>query len=128
MMKRQCGGDREFMTNAATRRNSMRSPTFSVSEFVDAVKDLSYPEIIWAADQEVRTVEHTAYVVKGARDVRKRGGPQYAATLKSLLFLLQTGMKPAGVDSYTLALFRPIVENLVKKNQLKPTVLQVFEG
>lgn len=55
----------------------MRSPTFSVEKSVESVKDLSYPEIIRAAEEEVAAVEHRAYLVGGARDVRKHGGPAH---------------------------------------------------
>jgi len=107
---------------------SLLSPRFDISEFINMVKDRSYLEIIQTAEQEVRASERlSSGGVKGARKVRERGAGRYEATLKGLLFLLQSGRKPDGVDPDTFASFRPIIENLVAKDQLKPTALEVFK-
>ncbi|MEQ7802238.1 hypothetical protein ABDJ41_20750 [Pedobacter sp. ASV1-7] len=50
----------------------------------------------------------------------------YRAHLGDFLFFLQNGVVPAGIGKDGLALFRPILENLVQKNTFKPEVLNLL--
>jgi hypothetical protein len=52
---------------------------------------------------------------------------RYISDLKGLIFLIEQGIKPAGVDNNTIQKFRPIIEELIKKGQLKITLLNVIE-
>ena len=54
-------------------------------------------------------------IVKGSKRNRENGSMIYATNLKGLLFLLKSRNKPMGAGIYV---FRPIVENLVRRGQI----------
>ena len=85
-----------------------------VREFIKEVGDKDYCEIIESAQQE-------------ATAAAKRRLFQYAEDLKGLLFFLQHVVKPSGVYDHTFLSFRPIVQSLVRKGQLKEEVLKIFD-
>ena len=51
---------------------------------------------------------------------------KYIFALKGLSFFLQQSIKPIGVEEHTFQSFKPLIENLVKKGQLKEEILTVF--
>lgn len=51
----------------------------------------------------------------------------YISNLKGLAFLLSQGIKPGEIDQNTIIAFAPILEELVKKGQLKETILNVIK-
>ena len=99
-----------------------------MSEFVDLVNGLSFSRIMADTECEVDQAEYASFKAKDARDFRIRGSVQYAETLQGLLFLLRYGKTPDGVAPEDLLLFRPIVENLIGKGELKPEALELFEN
>ncbi len=95
----------------------MISSYFNLHEFVDAVKDKDWLEIVSLAQRDVQLAEQRSFVVKGAVRNRENGSTRYAADLKGLIFLLTYGVKPAGVG---IAPFKVICKNLVDSKQIKP--------
>jgi hypothetical protein len=100
---------------------------YSVSEFVQRVKDIDYPEVIRLTELEVENIERVSYRARGSVRRRQLGSTRYAENLKGLLWLLRSGTRPAGVDDGIFQSFRPIIESLVQRGQLRPTALKVFE-
>jgi len=105
----------------------MISPSYNIKEFVEAIKDEDYVEVIRQANLEVGEPERRSFGVKGAIRARQQGSVEYAAVLKGFLFFMQYGVKPAGVTDSHFQLFHPVCENLVQKGQLKPGILNFFE-
>lgn len=106
----------------------MISPTYDFDEFVGRVKDLDYHEILAKAQEESRETERrTAGHVRGAPAARKAGAGNYKNLLGGLIFLLSENCKPSSVQPWDLVRMRPIFESLVKRHQLKPQALHVFD-
>ena len=92
----------------------MASSYLDIRKFVEEVKGKDYEEIIVSAQREATVAD-------------KRRSYQYAEALKGLLYFLRGGGKPGGVDDYVFLSFRPIVEALVRKGQLKEEALQILD-
>ena len=105
----------------------MISDTYDFQEFLDAMVGKDYREILVAADRECAAAESRSYGVNGAPRARKMGSTDYARSLKSFLFFLQNGVRPAGASDQEFAKYRPICEALVEKKQFKPSALDIFK-
>lgn len=106
----------------------MISYNYRINEFLDAVKEKDFIEIIRLAEAEVEAAEYGLSGVKGAKAKRASGAPEYAALLKGFLFFMKNGIKPYGVDDEYFQLFRPVVTNLVEKKLFKPGILNAFSS
>ncbi len=101
----------------------MISRECNINEFINFVKDKDRGEIIFLC-REYKKAEkllHSSkkdgkYVIQNYRDV-----------IRGLAWLLQYGSKPATVSDQDFELYRPIIENLVKKEQMNPEVLELFK-
>ena len=98
--------------------------------FLNSISDLDYPEVIKEAEREARTVERGLSPGKGVKGIDKQyeySARKYVELFGGFLFLLMHGIKPDGVSDYDFLSFRPAIEKLVKKGQLKSTILSLFE-
>lgn len=95
----------------------MISPRYGFDEFVDAVKDLDQQDIVSKAQQEIYEAKRT----------RKVAAAEYKNLLDGLIFFVCEGRKPTSVQPWDLLRMRPIIEALVKKKQLKPEALAMFD-
>lgn len=116
----------------------MISPSCDKREFIKAVQNKDYLEIIRTAEQEANAVDRLPY---GARPKqkdsplaiqtwknRKWAIQEYRKFLGSFLFFMRyRSIKPAGISDSHFQLFCPVCENLVKKGQLEPEVMNFFE-
>ncbi len=93
---------------------------YSFSEFIDAIKNLDYHEILKNADTRCWQLEHTS------RKEKDRGGLRLADNIKGLLFWLKNGQKPNGLYDWDFILLKPVCKNLIQKKQLKPEALDIF--
>lgn len=100
---------------------------YDIEDFIEQVKDKDYHEILRLAAEEGSRVQRASYKVRGATEARRQGSPQYARLLGGLVFFLKSGVKPSGIDDWDFQRFRPIAENLVRKDQFKPEVLCLFK-
>ncbi len=100
---------------------------YDFQRFIESVKDLDYHEIILAAQRRCHELEAISYGVKGAVRAREMGSTEVAEQLKGLLFWLRTMQKPAGLSDGHFASLRGLCENLVRKEQLKPEALNIFD-
>ena len=116
----------------------MISPDCNKREFIEAVQDKDYPEIILMAAQEATEVrglslgprpkakerpmelqawKHREFVIQGYEDF-----------LKGFLFFMRfVSIKPGSVSDNDFQLFRPVCQNLVNKGQFKPEVMNFFD-
>jgi len=95
----------------------MISERYSLDEFLDAVKEMDWPDIIVAASREVEQGERRAYGARGAVKAREMGIEYYIDEVGRFLFFIGQGMKPGNVSDWEFESYRPICENLVKKGQ-----------
>ena len=108
----------------------MISESFSIGEFIDAVKDKDYYEILSLAHSDIHTAEAMSFGVKGAVRARDQGSTRYAADLKGLVWFLEQGVvsatKPVGVSMSTFMAFCPIIVSLIERGIMKPEALDQF--
>lgn len=94
----------------------MISPSYDIHEFIDAVEDKGYLEIIYLADQEATTAERLLYNPKTSQEAKREGSEIYANQLKSFLCFLRCDVKPhpTSMDS-DYQLFWSVLERLEKE-------------
>jgi len=99
---------------------------YDINKFIERVKDKDHLAIIAEAQQSVYAAESGTSAVKGAVKKREAGALEYAADMKGLIFFLGNGIKPFGVSDHVFQSFKPIVQSLVDRKQLKKEALEVF--
>ena len=72
----------------------MISPSYDIHEFIYAVEDKGYLDIIYLADQEATSAERLLYNPKTSREAKREGSERYADQLKSFLCFLRCDVKP----------------------------------
>ena len=98
--------------------------------FLGSISDLSYPEMILEAEREGTAVERALSPGRGIKGIDKQykyKAMKYSELLGGFLFFLKSGIKPAGISDWDFQSFRPVIEKLVEKGQLKSTILSLFE-
>jgi hypothetical protein len=104
----------------------MISRDFSIPQFVVAMRGRPFFEVRRRLEEEKRESEQSAPRGR-SRQAEANQHYRYAADLRGLSWLLDTGGKPSGVDDYTFQQFRPLIEDQVRMGVLRPTALTVFE-
>jgi len=99
---------------------------YDFDEFLKRMVNLDYLDILLQADAECGCVEQSSYRVRGAPRRRKMGSGEYAKRIKDFLFFMRYGIRPGGASDSEFQSYRPVVETLVQKGQMKPEALQVF--
>jgi hypothetical protein len=102
----------------------MISESFNRRQFIEAMMEKDYLQILFAAEAEVYAAEG---IRRPAKSPRVKTAAEYAAFLKAFLFFMRYGIKPGGILDYEFLLFRPLCEKLVQKGQFKPSVLDFFK-
>lgn len=114
----------------------MISPSCDFRQFMEAVEDKDYPEIIRLGEQEVEGAERLPYGVKPKGNwlaaqtfkARKERIIEYTTSLRSFLFFLRfRSIRPSDISDYNFRLMRPMCQNLVQKKQLEPEVMNFLE-
>lgn len=108
-------------------KTAMKS--FDVQAHLKMVHDLSKFEVIQESNRSYKWAEGVR-IPKTNRDKRSIEYMihEYVDAVRGLSFFLQCGMKPGGVNEEVFQSFRPLMENLVKKKQLLPSVLKLFDA
>jgi len=102
------------------------SPYYRIEEFLDAVNDKGFLEIINLAKTEVSLVEWGLTGIKRIKAKRISGAPEYVTVLKGFLFFTKTCIKLMGVYNENFNLSRPVIAHLVKKKFFKPEMSDAF--
>lgn len=88
-----------------------------LKQFVEAVKDKDYWEIIDFAAQEATQAERAFFQRKKSGHGDPRAMTRYATILKDLISFVRYGVKPPGVETADFRLFQSICEGLAHKKQ-----------
>ena len=103
---------------------------YDFQAFLDSITNLNYPEVIREAERETMAVERALSPGRGIKGIDKQyryKAIKYRELLGGFLFFLRYGIKPAGISDWDFQSFRPAIEKLVEKRQLKSTILGLFE-
>lgn len=99
------------------------------AQFIEAIKDKDYPEIIRLTQQELREVENLPWSGKGVDKAKRESITDYIGFLGGFLsFMKGSGIKPTSISNSGFeGLLRPVCERLVQKGQFKPEVMNFFK-
>lgn len=102
---------------------------YDFQAFLKSISDLSYLEMIREAEREAMAVDHALSPGRGRKGIDKQHkyeAAKYREIQGGFLFFLRYGIKPAGISDWDFQSFRPVIEKLVEKGQLKSTILSLF--
>jgi limonene-1,2-epoxide hydrolase len=105
----------------------MISPSFKIREFLKALENMDYDQIIKTAQRECRQAEDMSYRVKGAVKARQMGSTDYALELKKFIHFIAVEVHQEALPRKESSLYLPVCESLVRRKQLKPIVLEIFK-
>jgi len=97
----------------------MISSTYSMPEFIEAVSNKGYQDIIYMAEREATEAERMTYRPRVSSEAKKMGCEAYARNLKHFLFYLRYHVKPTGVSDGNFQLFELISHNLEKRRRAR---------
>jgi hypothetical protein len=97
------------------------APFYDFGAFLTSMSKLDLPEIIVRANDACRRAEGASFGKAGPRH-RALGSNKYVHRIKEFLFFLQHGRRPGSATKDHFAIYRPVVEALVAKGQLRPAL------
>ncbi len=94
---------------------------YDFDDFLSAVKYLDKQDILDAAYKKHKLLDKpsTAYTTA------QRLALQHS--ISELLYWIETGSRPVGINDQNFAKLKPICENLIRKNEIDAKLLAVFE-
>lgn len=104
---------------------------YDFQAFLNSISDLDYEKMIHQASQEGMRVQRALSPGRGIKGIDKQyryKAIKYEELLRDFVFFLGHGIKPAGISDLDFRSFRPAIEKLVEKGQLKSTILGLFEN
>jgi hypothetical protein len=93
----------------------MISSNCDFSHFVAAVKDKSYDDIIYLADQEATAAERFLFRNSINDDERKKCGQRYASILKTFISYMRSNVRPQKTNDEYSELFALVLESVNSK-------------
>lgn len=101
------------------------SPRFDFDKFIQGIKGLEWPEMIFKAEAASANAARVSYEIKGAVANREQGSVEFSKRLNDLLYFLKQGQIPTG-GKYDKAIYKEFAEILVAKGQWKTSALEMF--
>jgi hypothetical protein len=89
----------------------MISTSFDLNQFIEAVRDKDYFDIIYFADREATEAERVSYRKRKSAALNQKDCKAYVNLLKGLILFMRHGIKAFGVSDTDLALFSTISRN-----------------
>ena len=94
----------------------MISSSFDIREFINAVEDKEYFDIIYLTDREATEVERRLYHPKTSLKAKKDGSQKYANQLKNFLSFLRYDVRPhTSSVEIDYQLFQSVLKKLEKR-------------
>jgi hypothetical protein len=101
---------------------------YDFDAFLEEMARLDFPDILTAAERIGRAAEKSATGGhKGVVQARKMGALAYSHKIGAFLFFIRYRQRPSGVDDKEFKKYMVVVQPLIQKEQLKPSVLELFE-
>ena len=91
----------------------MISTNCDFSHFVAAIKDKTYEDIIYLADQEATAAERIFFRNNADNRERKKCGQKYAAILKKLIAYMRSNVRPQNSEDEYVELFAMILDSVI---------------
>ncbi len=90
-------------------------------DFLNSVKYLDKEDILETAYKRHKVLDKstTSMTTENRLDLQN--------SIKDLLFWLEKNQRPAGLSDLNFAKFKPICENLIKKEQMETNAIDLFE-
>ena len=98
--------------------------------FLNSISGLEPLEMVWEAKRELAAVQRALSSGGGMNEADKQHEyrvMRYEQLLRAFIFFLRNGKKPAAISLSDFRLFRPLVERLVNRGQLEPSILDLFK-
>lgn len=102
---------------------------YNFPAYLNSISNLDYFEMIREASREATFVESALSPGRGRKGIDKQHEDEaikYRSLLGAFVFFLRYGIKPTGITDEDFQSFRPVIEKLVGKGQLKSTILSLF--
>ncbi len=114
------------------RLMTMISEECDLESFIDAIKDLTYHEVLTITLKEGYATDDLIVHKKrdGAADEELESISEYNKALRDFIFLLQTGQRPdlsTEGDRENYHKFRRVAKSLVERGELLPAILNYFD-
>jgi hypothetical protein len=90
----------------------MISSNCDFSHFVAAVKDKSYHDIIYLADQEATAAERLLFRNGVNSNERKKCGQRYASILKTFISYMRSNVRPQKMNDEYSELFALVLDSV----------------
>lgn len=91
----------------------MISPCCDLHEFVEAVQERNYFEVIYLAELEATEAERLRFRRKRAERQEPEGCPRYAESLKGFISYMRYGIQTSRLDRKDIQRFRSLRERLI---------------
>jgi hypothetical protein len=95
----------------------MISAACDFEQFVEAIKDKDYFEVVYLANQEATEAWRRSYRLRTSPGAQRQNSVAYEHVLKGFISYLRYGLTPPGLSGTDLALFQSVCDNLRKKKQ-----------
>ncbi len=110
----------------------MISEECDLDRFIDAIKDLTYHEVLTSILKEGYATDDLLVHKKrdGAPEEEIERASEYNKALRDFVFLLQAGQRPdlvSDVESKNYNKFRRVAKSLVERGELLPAILNYFD-
>jgi hypothetical protein len=89
----------------------MISTSFDLKQFIEAVQDKDYYDIIYCADKEATEAERISYQKRKLPNLSQKDCREYVNLLKGFILFMRHGIKAIGVSDEDFKLFSLISAN-----------------
>ncbi|MFO7738059.1 MAG: hypothetical protein R6V46_06300 [Desulfatiglandaceae bacterium] len=93
----------------------MISTSCDLKQFIEAIRNKDYFDIIYFADKEATEAERISYQNRKTASVSQKDCRAYGHLLKGFILFMRHGIKATGVSDRDLQLFGSIPGNLARK-------------
>jgi len=93
----------------------MISTSCDLEQFIEAVQDKDYFDIIYFADKEATEAERISYQKRKLASLNQKDCRQYVDLLKGFILFMRHGIKAIGVSDRDFRLFSSISTNLAQR-------------
>ncbi len=101
------------------------SNTHDFPAFIEEVKNKDYPEILEYSQERAARADRASHA--GGAKAHSMKSAEFARKIKEFRFWMINGRKPGSAKEKDFQLYKVVAEALVKKGQLKTSVLDMFQ-